>query len=60
MGQELLDAFDRTDADDDVRAVIMTGAGRAFCAGADLEAAGTTFDYDDAAATPPRIAMAAG
>jgi enoyl-CoA hydratase/carnithine racemase len=42
---ELLDAFDRADADDDVRAVIVTGAGRAFCAGADLEAGGSTFDY---------------
>jgi enoyl-CoA hydratase/carnithine racemase len=48
MGREMLDAFDRTDADDDVRAVIITGAGRAFCAGADLEDAGSTFDYDDA------------
>jgi enoyl-CoA hydratase/carnithine racemase len=42
---ELLDAFDRADDDDDVRAVIVTGAGRAFCAGADLEAGGSTFDY---------------
>jgi enoyl-CoA hydratase/carnithine racemase len=45
MLQELLDAFDRADADDDVRAVIVTGAGRGFCAGADLEAGGSTFDY---------------
>jgi enoyl-CoA hydratase/carnithine racemase len=37
MGQELLDAFGRADADDDVRVVIVTGAGRAFCAGADLD-----------------------
>ncbi|MFN3468168.1 MAG: crotonase/enoyl-CoA hydratase family protein [Novosphingobium sp.] len=37
MMQEMIDAFDRTDADDAVRAVIVTGAGeRAFCAGADL------------------------
>ena len=36
MMHELIDAFDRTDADDDVRAVIITGAGRGFCAGADL------------------------
>jgi enoyl-CoA hydratase/carnithine racemase len=39
---ELLDAFDRADADDDVRAIIVTGAGRAFCAGADLSAGGAT------------------
>jgi enoyl-CoA hydratase/carnithine racemase len=36
MQRELVDAFDRTDADDAVRAVIVTGAGRGFCAGADL------------------------
>jgi hypothetical protein len=38
MMTELVDAFDRADADDAVRAVIVTGAGRAFCAGADLAA----------------------
>ena len=36
--RELIDAFDAADADDDVRAIIVTGAGRAFCAGADLSA----------------------
>ncbi len=47
MIRELLTAVDLIDADDDVRAVIFTGRGRAFCAGADLSAAGgSTFDYD--------------
>ena len=41
---ELIEAFDRADADDAVRVVIVTGSGRAFCAGADLGAGGATFD----------------
>ncbi|GAA4631432.1 crotonase/enoyl-CoA hydratase family protein [Actinoallomurus vinaceus] len=45
MRGELIDAFDRADADDAVRAVVVTGRGRAFCAGADLERGGSTFDY---------------
>lgn len=45
MQRELIAAFDEADANDDVRAVIVTGAGRAFCAGADLAAGGQTFDY---------------
>ena len=45
MGAELRAAFDRADADDDVRAIVITGAGRAFCAGADLAGGGDTFDY---------------
>jgi enoyl-CoA hydratase/carnithine racemase len=45
MGGELMAAFDRSDADDEVRAVIVTGAGRGFCAGADLASGGETFDY---------------
>ena len=43
MMRELLDVFDVVDADDDVRAVIVTGAGLAFCAGADLSGGGETF-----------------
>jgi len=46
MMKELIAAFDETDGDDNVRAVIVTGAGRAFCAGADLSAGAATFDYD--------------
>src|SRR5580704_12558956 len=45
MGSELIEAFDRADADDEVRAIIVTGAGRGFCAGADLASGGETFDY---------------
>jgi len=53
MIRELLDAFDQADADDAVRAVIVTGAGRAFCAGADLSLGGGTFDREARADRPP-------
>jgi enoyl-CoA hydratase/carnithine racemase len=43
---ELLEAFDLADADDDVRVVVLTGAGKAFCAGADLSGGGSTFEYE--------------
>jgi enoyl-CoA hydratase/carnithine racemase len=56
MQRELNDAFDRVDADDAVRAVIVTGRGRGFCAGADLGSGGDTFDAEaqagDAAREP--------
>ena len=45
MQRELIEAFDRADADDEVRAIVVTGVGRGFCAGADLEAGGSTFDW---------------
>jgi enoyl-CoA hydratase/carnithine racemase len=43
MCEELIAVFDRADADDDVKVVIVTGAGRAFCAGSDLERGGDTW-----------------
>jgi len=46
MQRELIAAFDAADKDDDVRAIIVTGAGRAFCAGADLSSGADTFDRD--------------
>ena len=56
MARELVAAFDAADADDEVRAVLMTGAGRAFCAGADLGRGASTFDATD----PVRAAERAG
>jgi enoyl-CoA hydratase/carnithine racemase len=55
MMREIIDAFDRIDADDEVRAVIVTGAGRGFCAGADLSGGGDTFSgggSDERSAVP--------
>jgi enoyl-CoA hydratase/carnithine racemase len=46
MMKDMIAAFDATDADDAVRCVIVTGAGRGFCAGADLSAGAQTFNYD--------------
>src|SRR4030088_904570 len=51
MGRELIEAFDRADADDEVRAIVVTGAGRGFCAGADLASGGETFDHRKRGAT---------
>lgn len=46
MQAELIAAFDAADKDDNVRAIIVTGAGRGFCAGADLSSGADTFDRD--------------
>lgn len=43
----MIEAFDESDRDDDVRAVVVTGTGRAFCAGADLSAGADTFSFPD-------------
>lgn len=47
MADELEHAFDRAGSDDDVRAVVVTGRGRAFCAGMDLSADGNVFGLDE-------------
>jgi len=52
MYEGLLAALDETDGDDSVRAVVVTGTGRAFCAGADLSGGAKTFDYGQTNADP--------
>jgi len=49
MQREFLEALDHADTDDEIRAVIVTGEGRGFCAGADLSNGAETFDYDNQA-----------
>jgi enoyl-CoA hydratase/carnithine racemase len=53
MGNELIAAIDRADADDEVRVVVITGAGRGYCAGADLAGGGETFDWRQREAQGP-------
>ena len=60
MMAEMIDAFDRADADDDVRVVVVTGAGRAFCAGADLSAGAKTFDYAARSDRPEKAGVPQG
>lgn len=47
MAEELVDAYDRASRDDDVAAVVVTGRGRAFCAGMDLSTGGNVFGLDE-------------
>jgi enoyl-CoA hydratase/carnithine racemase len=60
MMQELVDAFGAADADDSVRVVIVTGAGRAFCAGADLSGGAGTFERSEATGRPQPRRLADG
>ena len=60
MMQDMIAAFDATDADDAVRVVIITGAGRGFCAGADLAGGGETFNYDARSASDQAARAGAG
>ena len=53
MREELIDALDRVDGDDAVRAVVVTGRGRAFCAGADLSSGSGTFDINARGVSDP-------
>jgi enoyl-CoA hydratase/carnithine racemase len=55
MRKELLAAFDETDADDAVKAVVLTGAGRAYCAGADLSEGAAAFDPSRDGAAQDRV-----
>ena len=60
MMREMIDVFGRVDADDDVRAVIVTGAGRGFCAGADLSGGGETFAHGGSDQTEERVIRDSG
>ncbi|MCK1575020.1 crotonase/enoyl-CoA hydratase family protein [Bradyrhizobium sp. 174] len=59
MERELIDAFDRADKDDEIRAIIVTGEGRAFCAGADLSLGADTFDADARSGPVKRLPIGA-
>ena len=56
MLKEMVEVFTKVNADDDVRVIILTGAGRAFCAGADLSQGARTFDYNKRTDVPERQA----
>src|SRR4029077_1633839 len=50
MGSEIEDAFLKADGDDDIRVIIVTGAGRGFCAGADISGGADAFNVNKGAA----------
>src|SRR5215469_16060583 len=56
MMNEMIDVFTRANTADDVRVIVVTGAGRGFCAGADLSAGASTFDYNARGDRPDRAA----
>src|ERR1700684_2174672 len=56
MQKELIDAFDQADKNDNIRAIVVTGAGRGFCAGADLSSGADTFDRDARRGPTKRLA----
>jgi len=60
MCEELIDAYGRASRDDDVRAIVVTGEGRAFCAGMDLSVDGNVFGLDETLAAPTRDALREG
>jgi enoyl-CoA hydratase/carnithine racemase len=62
MGAELREAFTELEADDEARVIVVTGAGRHFCAGADLSRGGSTFDRreDDAERASDRDRLGEG
>jgi len=49
MAEELVNAFQEADSDDNIRAIVVTGRGRAFCAGMDLSVEGNVFGLDESA-----------
>ncbi len=55
MKSELVDAFQRANADDAIRVIVVTGAGKAFCAGIEMEGEGHIFGYDDAQGREPPL-----
>jgi enoyl-CoA hydratase/carnithine racemase len=60
MMTELVDVFGKVNTADDVRVVVVTGAGKAFCAGADLSQGAKTFDYDNRTDRPDKAGAGRG